>query len=452
MAIGSRIASFLGINRERAKPFSEQGVSGTQIYGGWIATAERNPSLIGPNKWRTYDDIAVNCPVVAASIRYFTALVTKAAWSATASDEDSEDAKAAAEWLEKAMEAPDQSWSTIVARAVTARYYGFSVQEWAAQRRGDGTIVFRTIENRPQATVERWDLDERGSVIGIVQRAPDGTTHYLPREKCVYLVDNLLTDAPDGLGLLRHAVEPATRLKAYQALEQQGFERDLRGIPIGYAPMGAINDALMELDGDDGEDAKKQRAGIKAPLEAMKNFVTMQLKGSSTGAVLDSTPYFSAETDGSEKPSATRQWEVKLLEGPAPGLSEMREAKRDLNFEIARIFGTEGMVLGSDGSGSLALSKDRTSNLILAANSVLDDIVDAFNKDFRDPLWRLNGFDEALKPSLVAEKVDHRTVEEVTTALRDLAQAGGVMLPDDPAINHVRGLMGVPKVEVQEVV
>lgn len=431
-----------GIQREVAKPFKEQGVNGVQAYGGWIATTERNPKLFGSQKWLTFDDIAVNTPIVSASIRYIVALITKSAWSPKATDEESEEAKSYADFVQRAMDHLEQPWSTVVARAVGYRFYGFSLQEWTAERIGDGTIMFSSLDSRPQASIERWDVDDAGNIVGFVQRTPDGLECYLPRAKCVYLADNLLTDAPDGLGMLRHCAEPATRLKAYQVLEQQGFERDLRGIPIGWAPYGEINKVLQT-----GTDEQKGMA--QAALEGLKKFVQMQVKGNSTGAVLDSTPWASQGAEGNEQFTAAKQWGIELLQGPAPGLKEIHEAQGRLNYEIARIFGTEGMMLGSDGSGSLALSEDRSSNLILAANSVLDDVVDALQKDFVDPLWRLNGFPDEMKPFLGAEKIDKLTLSQITMALRDLATAGYPLAPDHPAGDAVLDKMGLPRAETE---
>ena len=54
----------------------------------------------------------------------------------------------------------------------------------------------------------------------------------------------------------------------------------------------------------------------------------------------------------------------------------------------------------------------------------------------------LNGFDEALMPTIETESVRFVDSEQMTTALRDLALAG--LDEDDPAIRAVRSLLGLP--------
>ena len=61
---------------------------------------------------------------------------------------------------------------------------------------------------------------------------------------------------------------------------------------------------------------------------------------------------------------------------------------------------------------------------------------------------KLNGWDEELRPKLKPSKIQHRTVEEITAALRDLAAAGAVLAPDDPAINEIRRLLGLSEVDL----
>ena len=118
------------------------------------------------------------------------------------------------------------------------RFYGFSIQEWTARRRDDGFLTFADIAPRSQRTIERWDVDEAGQVLGALQRSPQTQEEiYLPREKLLYIVDDTLNDSPEGLGLFRHLVAPSRRLKRYEQLEGFGFETDLRGIPIGRSPV-----------------------------------------------------------------------------------------------------------------------------------------------------------------------------------------------------------------------
>ena len=226
----------------RVAPTDTLGAPGTAIFGGYIEEREKSKDLATPEaRYRTYADILSNTSIVAAGIRYYANLVGGATWTVSPSEADSD--AMYAELAEAALMMDGATpWNRVVRRAAMYRFYGFSVQEWTMARRMDGWLGYSDIAPRAQSTIERWSTDETGVVVGIVQRSPQ--THqeiYLPREKVMYIVDDSLSDSPEGLGLFRHLVSPAKRLARYEDLEGFGFETDLRGIPIGTrAPLSEL--------------------------------------------------------------------------------------------------------------------------------------------------------------------------------------------------------------------
>jgi hypothetical protein len=435
MALGP-LRNFLGfsgaIDKKPVAPLREMGVSNVQVFGGFLATAERARQLQGQEKFRTYNDIVSNCSIVAASIRFYSNVLTNSEWKVNAPD-DSAAAQQYADFVEDVMYGMESSWDRIIRRAAGFKFSGCSVNEWTARRTENGQIVYRNIEARAPGTITQWDLDEQGNVQGFVQRDPNTQEEvYLPRAKTIYLVDDMLSDQPDGLGLLRHCAEPAERLKAYQILEQRGYERDLRGIPIGHAPYAE----LADWAGDDPE----RLARAQQHTSAIENFVSMQVKGESTGVVLDSRTYTS-QSDTGNSVTGQRQWDLSLLQGGANGLSDMAAAVTRLNTEMARVLGCEMLLLGETAS-SQALSKDKSGNLFLSVNSTLKDLTSQFDKDFIDPLWEMNGFPDEYKPYFSTEDVAKRTAEDIAETLANLARAA--LQPDDEATDYVRGMLGVP--------
>jgi len=427
------------IKRDPVKAFKEQGVSNVISYGGFLATAEQNRKLQGQEKFKTYNDIVSNCSIVAASIRFYTNVLTNSTWKANPVD-DTPEAERYAEFVNEAMHSMDSSWDRIVRRAAGFKFSGCSINEWTARRRADGLIDYQNIEARAPGSIVQWDIDDNGTVLGFVQRDPNTQLEtYLPRAKTIYMVDDMLSDQPDGLGLLRHCAEPAARLKAYQILEQRGYERDLRGIPIGYAPYAEL---AKQAEGD--EDAA---AILSMRTKTIEDFVSAQVRGESMGAVFDSMPY-QTKSDNGEGFASVKQWGVELLQGGTTGLSDMANAVTRLNTELARILACELLLLGETAS-SQALSKDKSGNLYLSVNATLKDMVAQFNKDFIDPLWELNGFPDEYKPSFSTEDVAKRTAEEIAETLANLARAA--LSPDDEAVNFVRGMMGVPEAPEQSI-
>lgn len=422
----------------KASPSKEVGGSGTPVFGGYISDGEKNPLLSPARRYETAADILANISVVAASVRYFLNLLAKPKWAVEPAD-DSAEAKAMAEFVESVMAELPVSWTRIIRRSGMYRFHGFSLQEWTTFKREDGRIGYVAIDTRPQHTIERWERNEDDEIIGVWQRLPQtGNEVPIDRWKLIYLVDDTLSDSPDGLGWFRHLVEPASRLKDYLILEKTGFERNLAGVPIGRAPITAINNSIKggfmtKADGD-------------AAIKGLEDFVKLEIKKKNTGLVLDSQHFEDVTSDGS-KASAVAQWGIELLTGDSSGIAELGAAIQRINVEMARIIGTDNMFTGSDGSGSLALSKDKSTNLYLNVDSTLEEMAEQFDHDFIGPLWVLNGFDEKLKPKFKPEDVAFKDVEQVAAVLRDMALAGAILSPDDPAINDLRDMMGVPHQE-----
>lgn len=423
-----------GVNREPIKPRRNMGVPGFTVVGGQVQNKELNPRLIGEQKYLTASDILANVSIVAAGLHYFLNLVASPLWKIEPVD-DSSQAKEHAEFAESCMYDLEASWARTVRRAAMYRFYGFSVQEWTAKRRPDGRTGFARIESRPQFTIDGWDIDpDTGNVRGMLQRSPyDWKQYYIPRAKTIYLVDDTLSDAPDGFGLLRHLAEPADRYMEYQRIEGIGFERDFRGVPIGYAPRAEIMQAIAdgELTQADGEKI----------LSGLEHFIRMRNKSNNTALLLDSSTYTSVSETG-QSVSGAKKWGIELLTGSATGIENVGRAIERLRYDMAMILGTEGLLVGAEG-GSRALSEDKSRNLYLTVNACVNDIAESYEKDFINPLWALNGFPDETKPTMKAEDVSFRSVQEVTAALRDMATAGAVLGPNDPVINDVRDMLGV---------
>lgn len=247
-----------------------------------------------------------------------------------------------------------------------------------------------------------------------------------------------MTDQPDGLGWFRQLVDPAERLKSLLKLEAIGFERDLRGIPIGRMPISKMNEYVKS-----GKLTAEQVSSMKKGLE---DFVNLQRKTSDTGVVLDSQPYLNKSDTGTAT-SSIYEWGLDLLSGDPASLEELGKAINRLATDMALIMGTDVILTGRDGEGSRALSEDKSRNLYLNANSILVDIAEAVDRDIIEPIWALNGLPDELKPSASVEDVAFKDAQTMAQTLADMADSGAVLAPDDPAFDIIRDLMGLPPME-----
>lgn len=412
------------------------GSTGTPVYGGRLVSFERKNELVGRNLFLTFDNTIANTVIVGAAVRYFQALVGGTAWSVAPKKDTGEMGKRAVDVVEEGLFSANMTmpWSNVVKRAALYKYYGFSIHEWCVRRRSDGLIAFANIEHRPQHTIELWDIPDGGGPFrGVVQSVPlKPNWYYMPRERLLYAVDNTLTDSPDGVGLLRHVVEHARRLSRYEQLEGFGYEGDLRGMPIGRVP-GAELQKIAENEG-------KPAGWIETQTAAIDGFVQKHIKTPFQGIVLDSATY-DTQTLGSQNPtvSPVPKWAVDIIKGTPAGLAEINTVIERLNREIARVLGMEFLLLGGDGKGSLALSRDKTSMFASVLEATLSELSWFAVHDLVYPLLELNGIDpEKYCPQINPDPIATERIEAVVAALVGLAQAGAVIQPDDPAINQVR--------------
>ncbi len=419
---------------------STAGVGGYVIHGGRLASDELDARLRELARYKTYRDMLYNTSIVAAGVRYFLNLVSKAAWTAKPSTLPGVDEALAEEHAKFAQSAIDnvrlRSWHRVIRAGAMYRFYGFSIQEWTAERRAtDGKIVFRDIAPRPQRTITEWYQNERQEVIGVGQEPPDfGKTIKLPRAKLLYLVDDSLEDSPEGLGLFRHITGRCTLLRRYEDLEKIGFETDLRGIPIVRAPLADLQEKVRN--------GTMTQADYDKAVQPLVDFLTNHVRGPKLGMMLDSLTYKTA--DERNAPSAQHKWDIELLKAGSTSQEAIANAIVRLTHDIARLLGVENLLLGADGKGSLALSADKSHNFFLLIDSTLTDMRAGLRRDVLGPLWALNGLPEETMPTFETEAIQYRDIQSVTGALRDLAVAGAPMDYKDEAIDAVRQLVGLP--------
>lgn len=426
--------------RKKPRPTETLGTGGTAVFGGYVDDGEKNAKLVGQKRYETYSNLLANTSIVAASVRYFLNLLAKAEWKVEPADESAK-AQEIAEWFDDQLHHLTTPWHRVVRRAGLYRYYGYSIQEWTAKRNKDGSIGILDVEARPQHTIEQWAVDESGTVTGVVQRSPQTMASIpIPRSKVVYLVDDSISDSPEGLGLFRHVVEAVERLREYERLEGIGFETDLRGIPVGRAPIQALNAAVKS-----GQLSQSQ---VDVQLLAMRTFLSSHKKTASLAMLLDSKVYES--TGDQRNPSGQKQWDIDVIKSGQTSAPELAAAIQRLNREVARVLGTENILLGESGAGSLAMAEDKSDQFALVIDSSLKEIAESIQSDLIVPFMKLNGWDEKLAPTLKPDKIQHNSIQEITAALRDLATAGAVLAPDDPAINELRDMLGLSQVDLEQ--
>jgi hypothetical protein len=426
------------LSGEVLRPMQRMGVPGFVVTGGYVLPAEIDRRLPTKERQRLYEANLTDVNIVATGVRYFLDLVAGAEWNFEAADE-SEEAQAWADFVKDALNDMETPLSRVVRRAAMYKFYGYSIQEWTLKSREDGRIGFADIEPRPQNTIERWDIDgTSGRVRGVWQRNPNnGIELYIPRDKIVYVTDDTLSDSPEGLGLFRHLIRACAGIARFEDLEHWGFETDLRGVPVGRAPIAQMDKMV--------EDNEMSKATAMASRAVIDNFIMNHIRGPNTGIVLDSSTY--ATQDDKVAPSSNLLWDVSLLKAEGSSHGEINEAIKRKTLEAARLLGVEHLLLGSEGGGSLALATNSTKRLHGMVNSTLMELREVAAKQKVAVLMRANNVPKHLWPKPKPEEIAYRTVEEVTGALANMATAGVPIMPGDPAVDAVRDMVGLPRTD-----
>lgn len=430
--------------RTKSKPNQKVSKPSYNVFSGYLSTNEKNSSLRGVAKYQTFDNILCNTSIVAASVRFITTLATKAQWGLKPAD-DSQEAEKLKDRTEKLLfDEMKTPWHKVVKSAFTHKVFGFSLQEVVNIKHEDGVIGIHTITSIPQVTVDRWDIDEFGEIQGVWQNNVQ-TFHdiYIDRHKMIYVVDDTMTDSPEGLGLFRHLVEPVDRLNRYLQLEGFSFEADLRGVPVFKAPIDEMTASIKQHNPDLNDDQIK--AEVDKILQNCENFAEGMINSDAMRWImLDSGSYTGDNGQSGITVSSTSKWDISLLQSDSSGQKEIAEAINRIIYELARILGSEGLLLGSGTTGSQALSKDVSQRAALMIDSALAEIREALQKDLIDRIWMDNGWPDELKPKFTVEQTRVKDVSEISQMLVDFAQAGVPLQHDDPIMNTLRGWHDLP--------
>ena len=270
---------------------------------------------------------------------------------------------------------------------------------------------------RAQWTVDRFDLDKKtGELLGVYQRKNYGVSNnHIPAGKLIHYKTTTQNNDPSGRSILRNAYKSYTFLTKLQNVEAIAVERELHGIPIGRMPAEYLS-----------SDASDSQVALKNKFES----ILRDLKNNEQGyALLPSDLY--VDVDG--KPTEQRLMDIELITSNGTRNIDIDPIIKRYQHDIARSVMAEFLMLGASSTGSYALSKSKTDLFLRALESYINSIFDVINKQLLEPLWRLNGLDFALMPTIVPGDVAPHDLKELGSYLRNLNGAD-INLSDQPDI------------------
>lgn len=396
------------------------GISGTNTYDGQIRSDEFLRELRGRKAVEKFREMRDNDSTIGAAMYATEQMLRDVPYEVKPAD-DSEAAKKEAEFVEQVLVDMEHSLDDHISEALSTLTYGFAIFEVVYKRRegsgnlnpkkyskySDGRIGIRKLAPRAQWTINRFDVDKKtGDVLGVVQDKSYVTAslnNYIPASKLVHYRTITNNADPSGRSILRNAYKSYTYLTKLQAIEAIAVERELHGVPIGRMPAD-----YLSSDADD--DKKALRAEFERILRDLKN-------NEQGFALLPSDVY--VDQDG--KPTEQRLMDVELITSNGTRNVEIDPIVKRYQEDIAASVLTEFIMLGrGSAQGSYAMSKSKTDIFLRALESYINSIFDTINKQVIEPLWRLNGLNFDLMPTIVAGDVAPHDLKELGSYLRNL--------------------------------
>ncbi len=217
---------------------AERGSLGLPLFNGRLAL-DLNRRLRWPAAGKIYRQMLDDSPPAAA---LWTAIRTLLRVDMQVLPGGSTDAdKRAAETVEGALGDMSHSLSKALYQMASASMYGFDVHETVFKRRKDGYAGWSSWGLRRQETLDHWEADKNGRVMGFTQRpAPDYQLRTLwfdtkNRPSGAGLAMHLVADDSDGSPEGRGALRPMYRywymVTQFELLAGIGVERGV-GFPV----------------------------------------------------------------------------------------------------------------------------------------------------------------------------------------------------------------------------
>jgi hypothetical protein len=421
--------------------FRELGVEGAKISNGFVHD-EFLPQLVGERGRRVYRQMRDNDATVSAVLFAVEMLLRAVQWTVGCDcdegDPRGEEAKA---YLESIMGDMSHTWDDFVGNALTMLQYGWQYTEVVLKRRvgpdetnpsrrsqySDGLIGVRKLADRSQETLDRWEIDDDGGILGMWQMPPQGgAVRYVPIERALLFRPHVHKGSPEGRSVLRGAYRSWYMLKNIQEIEAIAIERELNGLPVVYVPDRIINGT---------------EAGEMASLRKYKELVRDIKLNHQGGAVLPSDPWYDA--DGN--PTDQRQVELQLLSSNGRRAVDTDAAVKRYQTDIARTILADFIMLGQSERGGWALSRSKTDFFARALEGWLESIAAVLNRHLVPRLWRLNGFDNDVMAYFTPGNVAPEDLEELGTFVERLSRAGFTLAPDDELEDRLRDAAGLPE-------
>lgn len=410
---------------------TEIGSAGLSHSYGSISE-EFNPKLQGRAWINVIREMEVDS-VVGAIMFAIEMLIRQVDWRV---DKEEADAKNA-EFLESCMNDMSMSWGDFISEAFSMLLYGWSFHEIVYKKRqgpqkegskipsslyNDGRTGWRKLPIRAQESLDRWELDDQGGVIGMIQRpAPTYEERIVPIEKALLFRTRIYKGNPEGRSVLRTSYVPWFYKRKIQQIEGTGIERDLAGFPVFWIPAEFLTPDATPEQTKTRQMFEKLGENIRRDKQ---EFVIMPLAYDSEG---------------------NKAYDFTLMSSGGSRSFNTSEIIARYNREIAMTVLADFILLGHENVGSFALSSDKTDLFAVALGTFLDVVSDVLNRYAVPRLFELNGLPLDKLPKIVHGDIDTPDLAVLGQYITALSNAGVPLFPDDELEDWLRQQGNLPE-------
>lgn len=414
---------------------NELGRTGLKHASGYLYE-EFLPQLHGERGVRVYTEMSQNSAIVGAMLFAVESLLRSVDWMIEPAEDEE-----AAEFVETCMEDMSHSWADFISEALTMLPYGWSYFETVYKQRkkpdslyDDGKIGWAKFAPRSQDSLQRWEFDIFGEVLGMWQMPlygnaadPRPSVQFLPMSKCLLFRTTSRKNNPEGRSILRTAYRPWHFAKRLEEIEAIGAERNLAGMPIAKIPMELLSTT--------------RSADATATFNYIKDIVTRTKMDEQMGII------WPLEYDD----AGNELFKFELINAQGKQSYDTGSIIQRYQQQMAMTIMADFILLGHEGVGSFALSSDKTELFSVALGAWLDAISDVLNRHAVKPLLELNGFDTTEGyPHIIHGDLETPNLAELGSYITALASAGVPLFPDLEFENHLRQIANFPPADPAE--
>lgn len=409
------------------------GKSGLTTQGGQVYE-EFLTDLRGKRGIAIYTEMRQNDATIGGIMLAVKTLINQVRWDVIPADPNDQEAIDAAGLLKTAMMDMEMPFDDVIADSLNFLPYGFHLQEinyklrrgekpdpQASSKFNDGKIGWSSIASRSQTSLERWEFDENGRVLGFWQMSEPGEREkFIPARKLVHYRTDPYKNNPEGQSILRAAYRSWYMKKHIETIEAIGIERDMAGLPVVYMPVEYF-------------DEENRTAEQTAVYNMLKNIVINVRRDEQEGLLLPSN----------RDELGNLEFEFTLI--PSPGRRQFETGTVIDRWDIRILMSVlaDFIMLGHDSVGSFALSSDKTDLFGVALGSFLKIIASTFNLQAVHRLMQVNAIPIEKAPRLRPRDIETASLEDLGAYIYNLTRAG-FNLTDQQTEDYLRGQANLP--------